>query len=111
MATLGETLSTIPLIVDSGLGVRKIWRGVATTVSGVATFNTTAAGFSTVLGAIATPLLAAATAITVAFCGLKTLTTTQVEVNVIKGVNLAALGNTVVFVADGTAVYCEVWGT
>lgn len=98
-------------VINSGLIPRKVYRGSATTVTGVATFDLTAAGFATILGAIATAIINATTAITVPFCGLKTLSTTSATVNVIKGVSLAALGNTVAFVADGTVVYLEVWGT
>ncbi len=90
-----------------------IWRGTATTTSGVATFYPTDDGtsegdalFSVIEFYQATARLNTAAAIECPMAAIKEISgdLKTVTVNVIKGINLAVVGDTVEFVPNGTEV-------
>lgn len=95
------------------------WHGSATTTSGVATFYPTSDGtgagtaiFTNIYSVQVTASADTAATITVPLAAVKLIAADKksITANVVKGVTLAALGDTVTFVADGTVTYMTITG-
>ena len=98
----------------------KVWRGTSTTTSGVSVFNVTLDGLASPSQAIfsnlslcsiqAIALNNTTSAISVPLCSIRSITSTQILINVVRGQTTVIGGPSLTFVPNGTIVQIIVVG-
>lgn len=97
----------------------RFWRGTSSTTGGVATFNITnegTAGGTAIFSSLTTATIQAtavnntSSAISVPLCSIKSVSSTQVLINVVVGVTAVLAANTLTFAPNGTVVQLLICG-